>query len=89
MLKGIQKNMIWIRTPENRFFEAAYFVMRPGACSDTPREGEMLREANRLLAEGTRKPLSRGEHRPWRRLIPFFAGLASGAALSLLLVLLV
>ncbi len=87
MLKGIQKNMIWVRTPESRFFEAAYFVMRPNACSAPPREGEMLREANRLLSEGTRKTTPRREQRLWQRLLPFLAGLASGAVLSLLLAL--
>lgn len=85
MLKGIQKNMIWVKTPESRFFEAAYFVMRPSRRSDQPRDGEMLREANRLLTEGTRKrPLPLRERRR-RSICTFLAGLGAGLALSALL----
>ena len=88
MLKGIQKNMIWVRTPESQFFEAAYFVMRPTYASGKTREGEMLREANRLLNEGTQKRPLPPRGRWTGRFVPFLAGLGIGIGGSLLLTLL-
>ena len=88
MHKGIQKNMIWIRTPESRCFEAAYFVLRPERDSETMRRGEMLREANRLLDESVHAD-SRPSLRPAsRRLLPFLLGLLAGALLCLPILLL-
>ena len=87
MLKGVQKNMIWVRTAESRFFEGAYFVLRPSRSAPRIREGDMLREANRLLAEGTRKPFHRRDRRLFHRWIPFLAGVAFGMLLSLLIAL--
>ena len=88
MRKGVQKNMIWVRTPESRCFEAAYFVLRPQRRSDTLREGEMIREANRLLLEDRehRRP-SKGR---WlrQRILPFLIGVRAGLCLCLPVVLL-
>jgi hypothetical protein len=79
MLKGIQKNMIWVRTPESRCFEAACFVLRPRR-SGKEREGEMLREAERLIAEGNGR---RSEKRGGSRWLFFFLGAAAGATVPL------
>ncbi|MBR2354121.1 MAG: hypothetical protein IKA76_06455 [Clostridia bacterium] len=87
MLKGIQKNMIWVRTPESRFFEAAYFVMRPTLTQGKPREGEMLREANRLLSEGAQSRSFPKQGTRLGRLLLFLAGMGIGGALTLLLTL--
>lgn len=84
MRKGVQKNMIWVRTPESRCFEAAYFVLRPQRRADTPREGEMLREANRLLSESGKRDAPRSSIRFRHRFIPFLIGIGAGAGLSLL-----
>ena len=85
MLRGIQKNMIWVKTPESRFFESAYFVMRPAKMPKPPKEGEMLREANRLLSEGMKRALPHWKRRLYQLLLPFLFGLATGSLFVLLL----
>ncbi|MBQ8331358.1 MAG: hypothetical protein IJX94_02510 [Clostridia bacterium] len=89
MLKGIQKRVIWMRITGNRYFEGAYFILH----SDAPNhpapcgENEMIREANRILAE-SHALRKRGGARPRRssasRAVPFFCGAVCGA-LSVLL----
>lgn len=51
MLKGIYKNIMVIQTAKSSCFEAAYFVVRRERVKDAHRENEMLKEANRMLAE--------------------------------------
>ncbi len=81
MLKGIQKNMIWVKTPESTLFESAYFVLRPTHPHRLPENGEMVREANRLVCESTRPEA--GRHRRnrhhWRS---FLSGALCGLLLS-------
>ncbi len=88
MRKGVQKNMILVRTPESRCFEAAYFVLRPERRADTIGEGEMIREANRLLAETGKRDSSRPEKRNRLRWIPFLIGIGAGVLLCLFCLLL-
>ena len=52
MIRGLQKQMIQLKTPKSKYFEVVLFVLRPGAIPKKEREGEMVREAQRLLAEG-------------------------------------
>ena len=85
MLKGIQKNMIWIRTPESRYFESAYFVLRPDKQADRNQKGDMLREAERLLTAGRAKE-KRVRIRP---LFLFLGGGGLGILLSLTVTLLI
>ena len=49
MLRGAQKQMIVVRTHGSRVFEEACFVIRRGAVQADADEGEMLREANRII----------------------------------------
>lgn len=51
MLKGLQKNMIYIQLPKGKYFESAYFVIRSRIGEREARHGEMVREANRLIGE--------------------------------------
>ena len=88
MHKGIQKNMIWIRTPESRCFEAAYFVLRPERGSETTRKGEMLKEANRLIDERAGREIAPKRRSVFRHLLPFLIGLFVGMLLCLPLLLL-
>ena len=55
MLRGAQKQMIVVRTHSSRVFEEACFVIRRGAVQADADEGEMLREANRII-ENTLPP---------------------------------
>ena len=48
MIKGIQKQMIMIKTPKSRIFEAAYLVLRRDADNE-PEEKEMIEEANKIV----------------------------------------
>ena len=75
MLKGVQKNVMRIKFPRGRYFEEAYFVIRrtEGEIKDN---GEMVREANRIIGEmrpGSKRRGSRG------RAPRFFMGMTVGA----------
>ncbi len=50
MLKGIQKNVVYVQLPRGKYFEGAYFIMRRGGGRET-RQGEMVREANKIIME--------------------------------------
>ena len=52
MLKGAQKQMIVVKTAENRFFEEAYFVIRPNAKADGE---DMVSEAYKVIDACTDK----------------------------------
>ena len=81
MLKGIQKNMVWIKTPESRYFESAYFVMR-SAQSNLPSDGDMLIEANRIIKNSDPKSDRKASKQKGRRakIYAFFCGFLSGSA---------
>ena len=51
MLKGVRKNMIFIQLPKAKCFESAYFVIRPYLENGEQKQGEMIREANRIIGE--------------------------------------
>ena len=46
MLKGAQKRMIVIKTSDSKFFEEAYFVVKPNCYED---ELDMIVEADRIV----------------------------------------
>jgi hypothetical protein len=87
MIRGIQKNMIYIRTPDSNRYESAYLVLRrqPRGSYD-PRSAQLWQEAERLLessvGESTRS-------RPPRRWVWFLLGGIVGSIFSLLCALLV
>ena len=84
MLKGVQKNVMRIKFPRGRYFEEAYFVIRrtEGEQKDN---GEMVREANRIIGEMRSCP-KRGMQRG--RASRFFIGMTVGALLVSLIWLL-
>ncbi len=51
MIKGCQKEMVVFETEKSRFFERAYFILRPqneiAPCED------LVSEANRIIASGS------------------------------------
>ncbi len=79
MLKGIQKNMIMIKLPRSQSFEAAYFILR--SSGKEPRQGEMVREANRIIAESGLCSVKgdRAGRQRWERIMLFIYGVLSGA----------
>ncbi len=52
MLKGCQKRVIWVRSTDNKWFDEAYFILSDAGTNTKrpPSEGEMLREANKIIA---------------------------------------
>lgn len=48
MLKGVNRNVIMIRSDGNSRFEAVYFVMKKGSAGD---KNDMLREANKIIGD--------------------------------------
>lgn len=51
MIKGAQKQMIVLRTGDSRYFDEAYFVLRREVKPRRSSHDEMIKEANRILAE--------------------------------------
>ena len=51
MIKGCNKRVIWIRNTENELFEQAYFILSDSAQAAEKTEGDILREAKRLIDE--------------------------------------
>lgn len=87
MIKGIQKSMIWVQTPKSDCFEEAYFVVRKELGADRQRGNEMLREANRILAEHEEMKQTERDvgGRKRERWLLFFGGAFSGGFLVTLL----
>ena len=81
MIKGAQKQMIVVKTDGNRFFEEAYFVVRPNAKS----EGEdMVSEAYKVIDACTGRKKAKKEYNVRKHaaaLVAFFSGTALGALL--------
>lgn len=80
MIKGVQKNMIWIQTPKSDCFEEAYFVVRKELQTERQKGNEMLREANRILTEHEEMKQSGQKKRARRRdlWLVFFCGVFCG-----------
>ena len=83
MIKGAKKQMIVVRTVGSRVFDEAYFVLRRQWKEESGDSEDMLREANRILAEGNEPthPTARS-HRRW---LFFGIGILCGLTLGFLL----
>ena len=86
MIKGAQKQMIVVRTGHSHYFDEAYFVLRREMRAPHCKR-DMLREANRILEEAALPHPDPKNVRRFR-LLPFLIGLLCGAAVCLLLCLL-
>ena len=80
MLKGVQKNFIMVKLPRSLHFEAAYFLMR--SPQKNTHEGEMIKEANRIISEAGLRSASSKPSAVFRRdrIMFFLYGALSGAA---------
>ena len=79
--------MIQVRFPSNRYFETAFFVLRPARPGDMPAQRDMIREAQRILRESELLKKSGGRKRALDgRSLPFFliGGLCGGALIGLI-----
>ncbi len=52
MLKGCQKRVIWVRNPESKWFDEAYFILSdsPDCEEKNSKEADMVKEANKIIA---------------------------------------
>ena len=51
MIKGCQKNVIWLRNTESDIFEQAYFILSDSASLKKKSEGDIIAEARRIIEE--------------------------------------
>ncbi|MBE6577714.1 MAG: hypothetical protein E7653_06205 [Ruminococcaceae bacterium] len=83
MLKGINRNVIVVRTEPNSKFEAVYFVLRKGGASE---RADVVKEANKIINDsGAHKRYVR---RGLRTALLVACSAILGAVLSLLVCLL-
>ena len=51
MIKGCQKNVIWLRNTESELFEQAYFILSDAALLKKKSEGDIIAEARRIIEQ--------------------------------------
>lgn len=86
MIKGVQKQLIQVQIPKNKYFETAYFVLRPDPRGAASAHAEMTKEANRILSESEMLRKRGGRPRgPRSRIFSFFCGVLLGAVTVALL----
>lgn len=49
MIKGCQKRVIWLRNTDSELFDEAYFILSENACKSEKNDGDMVREAKKLI----------------------------------------
>jgi hypothetical protein len=81
MIRGIQKNVIWVQTPKSGCFEEAYFVVRRERVAQKQKGNEMLREATRMIeeCEGENAQVLAAKRKRTDRLLTFLCGMISGS----------
>jgi len=81
MLRGCQKQMIVLQTPESAVFETAFFVLRRER--EQVGHEDMMAEANRIIGNGV-SVRRRGRRLP-QRLLLFLLGVALGIGIFALI----
>lgn len=79
MMKGTHKQMVVVRTPDNVYYEQAYFVLREARAKESASEDSMMAEANRILDECRLMPQPRRRRRLPRAAL-FWLGVMVGGA---------
>ena len=51
MVRGCQKKIIYLKNTQSNIFEEAYFVIKDDLSCEKTEEYDMVKEANRILAE--------------------------------------
>ena len=85
MLKGVHKRVIVVQPPRRSSFEKIFFVMKVRGASSSNQD--ILREANRLVIESYGSRELRGGVIERGSLASFFAGIAVGAVIGMLAVI--
>ena len=87
MIRGLQKQTVWLSTPKSRQFEQVCFVLRSERCREAPKDADILREARSILlqAEPQKQEGRKAKQiKPRRLFLTFFGGLLCGIACTLL-----
>lgn len=87
MIKGAQKQMIVLRTGDSRYFDEAYFVLRREVKPRRSSHDEMIREANRILAESG-LDIQAPKRKIGRGVWMFLSGIFCGGGVAVLVCLL-
>ena len=90
MVKGCQKKTIHIRDMGSKYYEEAYFVLRPGVSESKIPSSDMISEAVRIAGESVedhvRVKRSAGRSGGF---LPFLTGLLSGCAVAAAVLLII
>lgn len=81
MIKGINRRVIVVKSPDRRFFEEAIFIVREGAMNAAGVTAEQVVEEARRVADGFVKK----GHIRWYQKIPAPGYVAIGALMSTVL----
>jgi len=84
MVKGCQKKTIHIKDIGSRYYEEAYFVLRPGVGEKGNAECDMIKEAVRIASESLSPEKPRRKKSRLPKAAAFFAGVFIGITLLLL-----
>ncbi|MBQ2999723.1 MAG: hypothetical protein IJD64_04610 [Clostridia bacterium] len=87
MIRGLQKQILWLSTPKSRHFELVCFILRPERCRETPKDAEILREARSILLQAEppiKERPPQGKKRTRFLFLLFFGGLLCGVLATLL-----
>ncbi len=87
MIKGARRQLIVLRTGNSRYFDEAYFVLKSEEMGKKTANRDLIREANRILAESIPHGKA-GKKGRGRRFLLFGAGSLCGAVLGVLAALL-
>lgn len=82
MVKGCQRKTIHIRDTGSKYYEEAYFILKPGAFEGEAESHMMIDEAMRIVGESLscRKPAK--SRFSFRSVFVFAAGCATGALIT-------
>ena len=84
MLKGIQKNVIMIQPRSGGIFERAYFILRDDKRPSRCDRSEMVKEANRIIADSVILTHKKRKKRPSRFIMFILGALFGGGAVGIL-----
>lgn len=78
MIKGINRRVIVVKSPDRRFFEEAIFIVRDGIVGQNGVTAEQVVEEARRVADG----FGRKRGSAWYRHLPALGYVALGAVLA-------
>lgn len=89
MVKGCQKRTVHIRDTGSKYYEEAFFILKPGAF-DPESQGDMLEEAIRIAEETLSSSLPEKEKKKKRHKRDFAllaSGFGIGAVISAIIII--